>query len=173
MGCTLCRMRLPTFLLSLVGLFPTLLAAQFGGDNLSGTWSGVLLQNEGGIADRFELYFDIEQIGLSLHGTAFVKLDELQAEMKVSGYRTLNGNWRLSETKILRNNKAGLAVSWCMKEYDLRVTYRDGELILTGPWWGDSEYGACIPGSITLRRRLKTAGLLLGGQHAVDVQPHG
>ena len=142
-------------------------------EDLSGTWSGLLLQNEGGFADKFDLYFDLEQIGLAVKGTAFVKLGELQAEMRLSGYRTPAGNWRITETEILRNNKAGLAISWCMKEYDLRIDYRKGELVLTGPWWGNSEYGPCIPGSITLKRRVKVASLLLGGQHAIDVEPHG
>ncbi len=141
--------------------------------DISGTWSGLLLQNEGGFADRFELFFNLEQIGLSLKGTAFVKLGELQAEMKLSGFQTPDGSWRISEIGILRNNKAGLQVSWCLKEYDLRVDYHDGELILTGPWWGNSEYGPCVPGSITLRRsRLKVASLLLRGEDAVDVKAH-
>ena len=153
-------------------LLTALLRAQAGPD-ISGNWSGLLLQNEGGFADKFELYFDLKQIGLSLRGTAFVQLGELQAEMEVSGFQRPDGSWRISETKILRNNKAGLQVSWCMKEYDLRVDYRNGELILTGPWWGQSDYGPCIPGSITLRRGVKVAALLLRGKHAVDVQPHG
>ena len=169
------RPRFPLLILVGALLFlPRMGTAQLTED-LSGTWSGLLLQNEGGFADRFELYFDLEQIGLSVKGTAFVKLGELQAEMRLSGYRTLAGNWRLTETTILRNNKAGLAVSWCMKEYDLQVSYRDGEMILSGPWWGNSEYGPCVPGSITLRRKVKVAGLLpvFGSQYAIDVQPHG
>ncbi|CAH1002086.1 hypothetical protein LEM8419_03003 [Neolewinella maritima] len=159
-------------LLILLALTPAVVKAQLA-DDLSGTWSGLLLQNEGGIADKFELFFDLQQIGLAVKGTAFVKLGELQAEMKLSGYRAPSGNWRITETKILRNNKAGLAISWCMKDYDLRVDYRKGELVLTGPWWGNSEYGPCIPGSITLKRRVRVASLLLGRQDAVDVQPHG
>ncbi len=154
-------------------LLPTAGHAQFSED-ISGTWSGLLFQNEGGFADQFELHFDVEQIGLSLKGTAYVKLGELEAEMKLSGYQSPNGSWRLSETEIIRHDKAGLEVSWCMKEYDLRVDYRQGELILTGPWWGNSTYGPCIQGSIVLRRRVKVASvILLGGQYAVDVQPHG
>ena len=156
----------------LLCLFPICGHAQFNED-LSGTWSGLLLQNEGGFADQFELFFDVEQIGLSLKGTAYVKLGDLQAEMKVSGYRMLNGNWRVSETEIIRNNKAGLEVSWCMKEYDLRVDYREGELVLTGPWWGNSDYGPCVPGSITLKRRIKVASLILRGQDAINIEPHG
>ncbi len=152
-------------------LLTTSLSAQ---QDLSGSWSGLLLQNEGGISDRFELFFDLQQIGMSIQGTAFVRLGELQAQMRLSGFQTPDGSWRISETRILRSNKAGLSVSWCMKEYDLRVDYQNGELILTGPWWGNSEYGPCIPGSITLRRGFRIAGLLFfRGEHPVDVETHG
>lgn len=158
-------------LFPLLLLLPLLLCGQWRSD-ISGSWSGLLLQNEGGFADQFELYMNLEQIGLGVKGTAFVKLGELEAEMRLSGYQTPDGSWRISEIEILRNNKGGLAVAWCMKEYDLRADYRDGELVLTGPWWGNSEYGPCIPGSITLRKRLKVASLL-GGQHPVDIEAHG
>lgn len=126
-------------------------------EDLSGLWRGELLQNEGGFADRFDLYFDIRHIGPSLQGKALVKLGELQAEMQLSGYRKPNGSWHVIETKIIRDNKNGLAVSWCMKQYELRVAYSRGELILTGPWWGNSAFGPCVPGSITLRRTKKVA----------------
>jgi hypothetical protein len=149
------------------------LRAQYNEQDLSGSWSGILYQNEGGIADRFELYFDVEQIGIHLKGKSYVKLGDLMAEMTLSGYQTQSGSWRISETKILRDNKAGMAVSWCMKEYELRLDYRKGELVLSGPWWGSSEYGPCIPGSITLRRKVKVASFLGGGEHSVDVEPHG
>ena len=121
--------------------------------DLSGVWTGTLFQNEGGIAERFELYFDIEQIGPAIKGKAYVRLGELYAEMKLSGYRTGSGGWRITETEILRSDKAGMAVSWCMKDYELRVDYREGNWVLNGPWWGSSEYGPCIPGTITLRRK--------------------
>ena len=143
--------------------------------DISGGWSGTLLQDEGGFADRFELYFDVEQMGISMKGTAYVKLGELHAEMKISGFQSPDGNWRVTETEILRNNKAGFDVSWCLKEYDLRVEYRQGELVLTGPWWGFSEHGPCVPGSITLRKRVKVAShlIFLGGEYAIDIVPHG
>ncbi|THH41643.1 hypothetical protein [Neolewinella litorea] len=152
-------------------LLPILAFGQWRSD-ISGSWTGLLLQNEGGFAEQFELYMNLEQIGLSVKGTAYVRLGELQAEMKVSGFQTPDGSWRISELEILRNNKAGLTVAWCLKEYDLRADYRDGELVLTGPWWGNSEYGPCVPGSITLRKRIKVASLFRG-ENPVDVEPHG
>lgn len=141
--------------------------------DLSGVWTGTLFQNEGGIAERFELYFDLEQIGPAIKGKAYVRLGDLYAEMKLSGYRTGSGGWRITETEILRSDKAGLAVSWCMKQYELRVDYREGNWVLNGPWWGSSEYGTCIPGTITLRRKGNIAWLpVFGGQHPVYVQAH-
>ncbi len=151
---------------------PVLLTAQINAD-ISGVWTGTLYQNEGGIADRFELFFDIEQIGPAVKGKAYVQLGDLYAEMHLSGYRNGAGSWRISETEILRSDKAGLQVSWCMKEYDLRLDYREGELVLNGPWWGNSEYGPCVPGSITLKRKPKVALLFFGGQDPVNVEPHG
>lgn len=161
-----------TKLIVFVCLLPVCLSAQKT-DGLSGAWTGILLQNEGGIADRFELYFDLQQIGISLQGKAFVQLGELMAEMKLRGYQSNSGAWHITETQILRSNKAGLEVSWCMKQYELRVDYKKGEQVLSGPWWGNSEYGPCIPGSITLRRKVKVASLLLGGEHRGNVEPHG
>ncbi len=149
-----------------------ILLSQFRGEDLTGTWSGELYQNKGGFADRFELFFDLEQIGPALRGTAFVRLGELMAEMKLTGTRQPNGSWVLRETEILRNNKAGLAVSWCMKQYELRISHERGKLVLIGPWWGNSEFGPCIPGTIRLVRRRRVASLL-GREHPVDVQPHG
>lgn len=164
-------MRYVLFFLFIPFTFPAV--AQSVSQDLSGNWSGLLFQNEGGFADRFELFFDVEQIGLSLKGTATVRLGNLTVVMKLTGSQSPAGNWRLTETEILRSNKDGLDVAWCMKEYDLRVDYREGELVLTGPWWGSSEYGACVPGSITLKRRLKVASLFFGGQYSVNLQPHG
>ena len=149
----------------------TVMFAQHEAD-ISGVWTGTLYQNEGGIADKFELYFDLEQIGPVVKGKAYVRLGELYAEMHLRGYQTGAGSWHITETEILRNDKAGMAVSWCMKEYELRINYTKGELVLNGPWWGSSDYGPCIPGSITLRRKAKVALLIFGGEYPIDVQPH-
>jgi hypothetical protein len=44
-----------------------------------------------------------------------------------------------------------------MKQYEIRVSYTPEGLLLSGPWWGNSELGPCIPGSIKLRKKQKTA----------------
>lgn len=124
--------------------------------SLSGIWTGELLQNEGGIADRFDFTMDLRQNGIFLQGTAHVKLGDIWAEMELSGYQQANGSWKLTETKILRDNKPE-TLSWCMKLYELRVGYTGEGMTLHGPWWGTSGFGPCVPGSVRLRMKKKSA----------------
>lgn len=124
--------------------------------SLSGVWTGELLQNEGGIADRFEFTMQLWQNGIFLHGTAHVQLGEIWAEMKLSGFQLANGSWKLTETEILRAQKPD-DLSWCMKLYELRIGYTAEGMKLHGPWWGNSKFGPCVPGSVRLRMKKKSA----------------
>ncbi|NJC26201.1 hypothetical protein [Neolewinella antarctica] len=124
--------------------------------DLTGSWVGKLYQNEGGIAPDFEFSMDIVQNGIFVRGTSFVRHEGIWAEIAFSGYQKENGSVLLTETKILRSQKPE-DLSWCMKEYELRAAFNDAGMLLSGPWWGDSIYGACIPGSVRLTRKIKTA----------------
>ncbi|MEO0734503.1 MAG: hypothetical protein AAFZ52_16825 [Bacteroidota bacterium] len=129
---------------------------QAGGEvDLNGIWTGELLQNPGGIAEKFDFSMQLRHNGLFLQGTSFVRFGEIYVEMELSGTREPNGSWKLTETKILRGEKPP-ELSWCIKKYELRVYYTKEGLRLSGPWWGDSEYGACVPGSVHLIRKKKT-----------------
>ena len=127
-----------------------------GPPDISGTWVGELLQNEGGIADRFEFSMEITQVGLAIKGTTYVRLEEIYAEMDFSGYVLPNGSWKILERGVVRSQKP-LELSWCMKRFLLTMTYTREGMMLTGPWWGDSAFGPCIPGSVRLRKRIKRA----------------
>ncbi len=129
-------------------------ATHYGPPDISGTWVGELFQNKGGIADRFEFSMQITQIGRAIKGTTYVKLDEIYAEMDFSGYVLPNGSWKVLERGVVRSQKP-LELSWCMKRFLLTMTYTREGLMLTGPWWGDSDFGPCIPGSVKLVRRVK------------------
>jgi len=124
--------------------------------DLNGLWTGVLLQNAGGIAERFDLSMQLIQNGVFLKGTAFVKYEEIWAEMAVSGFQLPNGSWKLTDVKVLRAQKPE-ELSWCEKSYELRASLTPEGVVLHGPWWGNSEYGPCIPGSIRLKRKVKAA----------------
>lgn len=123
--------------------------------DLNGLWTGELLQNAGGIAERFEFSMQLIHNGIFLKGTAFVKHENIWAEMEVSGFQLPNGSWKLTDVKVLRAQKPK-ELSWCEKSYELRVSYTPEGLVLHGPWWGDSEFGACIPGSVRLKRKIKS-----------------
>lgn len=123
--------------------------------DVSGLWTGELLQNEGGIADRFEFSMQLHQNGIFIKGTAYVSYGDIWAEMKLSGYRMANGSWRLTETEILRFKKPD-ELSWCMKHYELRVGYTESGMTLHGPWWGNSKFGPCVPGSVRLKIKKKS-----------------
>lgn len=124
--------------------------------DLNGLWTGELLQNEGGIADRFEFSMQLRQNGIFMNGTAYVAFGEIWAEMNLSGFQLENGSWKLTETEIIRSQKPD-DLSWCMKRYELRVEYTTDGIILHGPWWGNSAFGPCIPGSVRLKMRKKSA----------------
>jgi len=124
--------------------------------DLNGLWVGELLQNEGGIADKFEFSMQLHQNGIFMKGTAFVRFQGIWAEMKLSGFQQQNGSWKLTETEILRSQKPD-DLSWCMKKYKLRVTFTANGISLHGPWWGNSGFGPCIPGSVRLKKKVKSA----------------
>jgi hypothetical protein len=124
--------------------------------DLNGVWVGLLLQNPGGIAREFEFSMQLNHNGIFLNGTSFVRFGDIWAEMELSGYQQQNGSWKLTETKILRGKKPE-DLSWCLKRYELRVSYTADGIVIHGPWWGSSGFGPCIPGSVRLVRKKKTA----------------
>jgi len=124
--------------------------------DLNGIWTGELLQNPGGIAERFEFSMQLKHNGIFMQGTSFVRFGEVFVEMELSGYRQPNGTWKLTETKILRGEKPE-NLSWCIKRFELRIGYTKEGVLLTGPWWGNSEFGPCVPGSVHLIKKVKSA----------------
>ncbi|MEM7575761.1 MAG: hypothetical protein AAF433_22850 [Bacteroidota bacterium] len=121
-------------------------------DEIAGFWIGILKQNEGGYADQFELTLNLEARGGVVDGTAYVALGDIKAEMAITGQRLPNGSWSLWETRIIRSEEPE-HLSWCLKGFELTINWNsDGDLVLSGPWWGNTQWGPCVPGYITLKR---------------------
>jgi len=128
--------------------------AYVGPPDISGTWTGELFQNEGGIADRFDFSMEIRQVDRAIKGTTYVRLGDIWAEMDFAGFLQPNGSWKILERGVVRSQKP-IELSWCMKRFELMLDYTAQGLILAGPWWGNSDFGPCIPGSVRLRRKIK------------------
>lgn len=141
-------------LCSQVDALPSMPKEHVGPQDISGTWVGELFQDAGGIADKFGFSMEIQQIGRAIKGTTYVRLDDIWAEMDFSGYLLPNGSWKILERGVVRSQKP-IELSWCMKRFELALDYTAAGLLLTGPWWGDSEFGPCIPGSVRLRKKTK------------------
>lgn len=125
-------------------------------DNLSGLWVGELRQNAGGFAEKFELSMQLSHNGIFLSGRAYVKIDDIFAELRLSGHELPNGSWKLTETEFIRS-KAPEQLEFCYKTYELRASFADGGIVLSGPWWGRTETGPCVPGSVRLVLKKKRA----------------
>ncbi|PHI20069.1 hypothetical protein CEQ90_10060 [Lewinellaceae bacterium SD302] len=121
-------------------------------DSISGVWVGSLYQQEGGIADEFYFLLEINQQGLYAEGISRVGLEDIQAAITFVATRELAGHWAFTEREIT-SSRAPDNLEWCYKQYHLKLKYAsDGSMILTGPWWGRSKSGACIPGTIILKK---------------------
>lgn len=120
--------------------------------DLSGIWAGQLFQQSGGYADSFGFILEIEQNGYSAKGTSRVFIDDIAAAITFVAIREINGHWLFTEREVI-NSRKPIHLEWCYKQYRLSLKYSsNGDLILSGPWWGQSKTGNCIPGHIVLRR---------------------
>lgn len=144
------------FLFGTTDLFAQLLPAK-DVPNLNGHWAGKLYQQEGGFASEFEFWLEIKQDGYSAEGTSSVYYNDIAAAISFVAKREANGAWLFTEIKVIDSRKPE-HLEWCYKQYRLRIEFAtDGSIILTGPWWGASKSGRCVPGHIILRKSLPRA----------------
>lgn len=119
---------------------------------LVGFWSGKLYQQEGGYAETFGFTLQIDQDGYSASGVARVYIGELMGTFAFEAQREAGGTWLFREKEVVQSKKPD-HLEWCIKEYRLKLKFTtDGSILLSGPWWGNSPGGACVPGHIVLRR---------------------
>lgn len=126
-------------------MLPALLPAQF---DFTGTWEGVLTQDEGGYASEYVFKLYLKQDGLKVSGRSFVKVGEIYAEMELKGRLIGDKVVHLEETEVLKHWKYD-GMEWCYKKLDLFIVADEK---LEGPWTGHTGQSACIPGKILLRR---------------------
>lgn len=122
----------------------------------TGKWKGVITQNDGGYRSLydFEIYFQAD--GRNLKGRSYVKVDEIFAEMDLTGFILDDHTIHFTEVNLVQSKKVD-NLEWCFKSGKLKLVKEFGQIKLVGPWEGFSAFGPCIPGRIVLVREVPRA----------------
>lgn len=119
--------------------------------DFTGTWEGILTQEEGGYTPEYSFKLVLEQDGMEIKGRSFVKYGEIYAEMELEGRLIGNRAIHWEEIKLLDNWKHE-HMEWCYKRADLFVVKRGAKPKLEGPWSGNTGELDCVPGKIKVAR---------------------
>lgn len=120
-------------------------------EEITGSWKGILTQNEGGFRSKyqFELYLKLD--GEKIIGRSYVYIDEIFAEMDLEGIFLDDHTIWFQETK-LGYNKILPGMQWCIKNGKLALKKAGASWKLEGNWEGQTPLNNCIPGKIFLQR---------------------
>ncbi len=128
-----------------LSILPRLLAQA---NPFDGYWKGYLTQETGGYRPKYYFELKLEQKGNKVTGTSYSSVEDIYAEMAVSGI--INGEELvLKEDKILRYTRLE-EMAWCFKRCILKLNKKAGTWRLEGSWSGNSPFGPCIPGKVYL-----------------------
>lgn len=118
--------------------------------SVKGQWIGKLSQEQGGYLEEytFEIFFQTDQDGL-LAGKTYVRAPNVLGVFSFTGKK--RGQVLYLSEKELRHSRKPQDLSWCFKTMQLRLVQRNQQWFLEGPWQGNSDYGVCIPGWLSLR----------------------
>jgi len=141
------------FLSAILIFLPLLLAAQ---TNISGTWKGIITQNEGGYRSTYDMELVLKQDGNRVTGQSIVRVDDIYASMNLEGEITAGGYFRFLETAIVESKKVE-NLEWCIKQGQLLIKFEKDEWKLEGFWQGATSFGPCIPGKIFLKKMVPRA----------------
>ena len=131
----------------------------FSQTNLSGSWTGFLLQNPGGIQSVYEFGLTIEQTGSLCKGKSYIATNGDVAD--AVGNFTFQGRLTgktltYQELSLVKNTLRPSVGDWCTKSATLTVTETKDSLILTGPWTGKVGNTVCFPGTLRVSRKKTT-----------------
>lgn len=116
-----------------------------------GNWKGVITQDEGGYRTEYDFELYLKKEDKLITGRSYVYVDEIYAEMALSGFTLSDEIFHFTESKVVRSRKLP-ELEWCLKGAALKL-YRTGNgWELRGRWQGTSAGGNCIPGEIILKK---------------------
>lgn len=121
-------------------------------DSLTGNWSGIITQDEGGYAAEYEFELILIQDGNKITGRSFVTLNEIHATMELKGELIGDQTFSFKETDIM-DETSHEGMEWCFKSGFLILSRKGTKITLEGPWSGKTQdESPCIPGKIVLQR---------------------
>lgn len=122
-----------------------------GQDKFLGNWKGVITQDDGGYRSEYDFELYLKKEDKLITGRSYVYVDEIYAEMALSGFTLSDEIFHFTESKVVRSRKLP-ELEWCLKGAALKL-YRTSEgWELRGRWQGTSTGGNCIPGEIILKK---------------------
>lgn len=124
-----------------------------GQTNLSGTWEGKIEQTQGDVHSEFDLTMKIVQSGNSIIGRSIIKVDDMYVEMEIRGTVHSGVFTQIKDTRII-DSKQRDGVEWCDKSYQLVYKLLEKKMILEGHWQGNTSFSTCVPGKITLFKKI-------------------
>ncbi len=121
--------------------------------DISGYWRGTITQNEGGYRSEYVLELRITQKGDSITGKSFVFVDNIFAEMDISGNFHSGIYLQLKDDRIVTHEELD-GMEWCIKSYQLLLKKKGAEWRLEGHWQGLTSFSNCIPGRVYLKKTI-------------------
>lgn len=120
---------------------------------VGGRWEGVLTQKKGGFLPEYRIILVLSVSGDQVTGFSEVWYGEsIYVKSEVQGSITRGVFLELEDRQVL-NRKDLRDFEYCRKTYQLVLDKSRQGYLLKGRWQGETDRGACIPGSVRLERR--------------------
>lgn len=123
----------------------------FAQDTFLGNWKGVITQDDGGYRSEYSFELYLKKENKLITGRSYVYVDDIYAEMALSGFTLSDKIFHFTESKVVRSRKLP-QLEWCLKGAALELKRTGEGWELRGRWQGTSAGGNCIPGEIILKK---------------------
>jgi hypothetical protein len=121
--------------------------------DISGTWTGITTQNEGGYSSSYNISLFLKNENGKITGTSVLSIDDIFAKIEVEGTFQHGLSLVLKDVAITENKVVdNVNMEWCMKNYILLLKKENNQWHMEGHWHGKTSFGDCTPGKVFLKR---------------------
>jgi hypothetical protein len=146
---------MPFFLFSLLALLINPVPQQEN-SKLAGQWVGYITQDEGGYRTKYDFELYLYQQGRNIEGRSYVYVDNIFAEMTLTGRLKASVYVEFKESEIVDSRQFD-GMEWCLKNAQLVLRRKGQEWIMEGYWQGLTSFSDCIPGKVYLTKVIPRA----------------